>query len=292
MYTKASYHIQQKSAIFSGGCIYAILFPILIRFDNLYFMMTTPFKFFFTLFIIILLGVGIAVYTKSKDNTDQVIPEVSFEELDESFVPIFTQNLQYGMENNDEIRKLQEFLIDHGYLNGEPNGHYYSYTEDAVLAFQLDAGIPQTGIVDTLTRQALHAKIQEIGYIFENENEAQACLGLAIAQPTTLENLSFPLEVSGFIHPTSNPQDWTVFEGEAGHVVIKDTQDNILAGPVIMTLSVDWMNGDPKPFSLVVPALSSIPAGMNAQLIFTDNNPAGPDEGQSHTCMLPITVAS
>jgi hypothetical protein len=255
--------------------------------------MTTPFKFFFSLFVIVLLGIGISVYIKSKTDTEPVISEVIFEELDESFVPVFTQNLQYGMENNDEIRKLQEFLIDTGYLNGEPNGHYYSYTEDAVLVFQLDAGIPQTGIVDIVTRQALHAKIQETGYVFDkDQNEEQACLGLAIAQPTTLENIQFPLTISGFIHPTSNPQDWTVFEAEAGHVTVKDMQGVVLAGPVMMSLSVDWMNTNPKPFSLVVPALSFIPTDMNAQLIFTDNNPAGPDEGQSHECMLPITVAS
>jgi|GEM_PF-3379627 len=254
--------------------------------------MTTPFKFFFTLFIIILLGVGIAIYTKSKNDTKQVISEVYFEELDESFVPVFTQNLQYGMEDNDEIRKLQEFLIDQGYLQGEPNGHYYSYTEDAVLGFQLDAGVPQTGSVDMLTRQALHAKIQEIQYVFKQKNEMSSCLGLAITAPTTLENLSFPLEVSGFIHPTSNAQDWTVFEGEAGHVVVKDMQDILLAGPVIMSLSIDWMNADPKPFSIMIPSLSVIPSDMNAQLIFADNNPAGPDEGQSHECMLPITIAS
>jgi uncharacterized protein YkwD len=70
----------------------------------------------------------------------------------------FDKNLQFGLRNNSEVKKLQEFLISKEYLKeGLNTGNFFSQTKQALRNFQQDNGLPATGYFGPLTR----AKINE-----------------------------------------------------------------------------------------------------------------------------------
>lgn len=68
-------------------------------------------------------------------------------------------NLYYGLQNNSDVRQLQEFLIDKGYLSGNSTGNFFSLTLNAVKQYQKSQKITQSGYVGTLTRQAINAEL-------------------------------------------------------------------------------------------------------------------------------------
>jgi hypothetical protein len=65
-----------------------------------------------------------------------------------------TKNLSKGSPANT-TSKLQDFLIEKGFLPGEASGVYGDFTVEAVKAYQRSIGIPETGKVYDLTRQAI-----------------------------------------------------------------------------------------------------------------------------------------
>lgn len=71
----------------------------------------------------------------------------------------FENNLYYGLQNNNEVRELQEFLVGKGLLDHEATGNFYSLTLKAVKAYQASEGIIQTGYVGTLTRTAINNEL-------------------------------------------------------------------------------------------------------------------------------------
>ena len=73
----------------------------------------------------------------------------------------FTYDLYYGLWNNAEVKRLQEFLISKGYLaSGLNTGNYYLKTVEAVKAYQTAKGItPVIGRCGPLTRAAINADL-------------------------------------------------------------------------------------------------------------------------------------
>lgn len=65
-------------------------------------------------------------------------------------------NLRYGSRGL-AVTKLQEFLIERGFLATQASGGFYSLTRKSVIAYQASVGLPATGFVGPLTR----AKINE-----------------------------------------------------------------------------------------------------------------------------------
>ncbi|QQG45760.1 MAG: peptidoglycan-binding protein [Candidatus Sungiibacteriota bacterium] len=58
----------------------------------------------------------------------------------------FNKNLYFGMRNNSEVVRLQEFLRDLGYFTYPTStGNYFTATLNAVKKFQKDNGIPAIG---------------------------------------------------------------------------------------------------------------------------------------------------
>ncbi len=196
----------------------------------------------------------------------------------------FTQDLKYGMDNNEQIRALQTYLIANGYLQGTPNGSFYTATQAAVKKFQVAKGLPETGVVDLQTRVVLNA-------IFAGKPPVvtAACTGIQITSPAAGSQVSFPLTISGIIHPTGTvfpPNPWIVFEGEAGTVSVLNAGGTPISPMKILTLNVDWMNTTPKPFSVTIPSLSQVPSNPNITLNFADNQQQ--DGAPSHTCSVPV----
>lgn len=63
----------------------------------------------------------------------------------------------------DYTRTLQAALATAGYLDGEVDGIYGPATVDAVERLQADAGLPETGLVDQATADALDAAVEAAG---------------------------------------------------------------------------------------------------------------------------------
>ncbi len=82
------------------------------------------------------------------------------------FTPVtIVKNLSFGMRNDAEVVKLQQALIERGYMTlGQATGNLFSTTRGAVMSFQTNHSIPATGYVGPLTRAEL-AKTGEKLYL-------------------------------------------------------------------------------------------------------------------------------
>ncbi|MEJ1517390.1 C40 family peptidase [Bacillus cereus] len=77
--------------------------------------------------------------------------------------------MQQGMQGND-ISKIQQDLKRLSYFNTNTTGYYGSVTKQAVLDFQRSHGVPDTGNVGTLTKNALASEITKIEGSTSNGN--------------------------------------------------------------------------------------------------------------------------
>jgi len=80
------------------------------------------------------------------------------------FVPLIANasldtNLYYGLQKNSDVKQLQEFLIDKGFLTGDTTGNFFSLTLKAVKAYQKSIKVSQSGYVGTLTRTAINNEL-------------------------------------------------------------------------------------------------------------------------------------
>ena len=71
------------------------------------------------------------------------------------------QNLAKGSKGED-VRKVQQQLIDQGFLFGKADGDFGKKTEQAVMDFQVANGLSATGIVDDKTLSLLSGEPAEI----------------------------------------------------------------------------------------------------------------------------------
>ena len=112
--------------------------------------------------------------------------------------------------------------------------------------------------------------------------------GLAILSPEEGDTVTFPLTVTGIVHPLGIDSDpWAVFEGEAGTVIVQDTATGAdISNQAILSLTGPWMHSDPKPFSIMIPELTSAPTTENIKLFFRDGQAADPPEGYPTYCVL------
>jgi hypothetical protein len=72
------------------------------------------------------------------------------------------KNLYYGLQNDSQVKCLQEFLKSQGagiYPEGLITGNFFSLTKQAVIRFQASKGIIQTGHVGPLTRTAINVEL-------------------------------------------------------------------------------------------------------------------------------------
>lgn len=118
---------------------------------------------------------------------------------------------------------------------------------------------------------------------------AETCPGIKITAPTSGKKVTFPLTVTGVVHPVaSNASQWVVFEGEAGTVSIRGNNvDELIATPVIVKLEEEWMNTSPKQFSVTIPSLINPKYSNKATLVFQDADASGQNQ---HACVVPITI--
>lgn len=85
------------------------------------------------------------------------IAEASIEAEAPAEAPATYAALEPGM-SGDEVETLNATLMILGYLDGELSDEYGEETEAAVRAFQLAAGLEETGLADSNTQAALYAE--------------------------------------------------------------------------------------------------------------------------------------
>lgn len=124
--------------------------------------------------------------------------------------PVYSQNGSSGTE----VEEIQRVLAERGLFKGEITGYYGAQTEQAVLAFQKQQGLSQTGIADdaTLKRlgitigslpEATDANISLLARIISAEGRGETYIGqVAIGAVicNRIEHPSFPDSLSGVIY--------------------------------------------------------------------------------------------
>lgn len=113
-------------------------------------------------------SVGDMSYLNITATADGVTTKYQFE-LDEPLRPVATPTPEVTLrpivkgEKGDDVKILQQQLIDLGYLTGTADGDFGGKTEKAIKAAQEDFGQEPTGIADHAFRTALNAAAEEKG---------------------------------------------------------------------------------------------------------------------------------
>ncbi len=136
--------------------------------------------------------------TKKKDRIEVAQTSAVDESEDEDTSTSF-ENGDY----DDEIVKIQQRLIDLGYLNGDADGSFGDMTQAAVSLFQEINGITQTGVADEFTVEVLYSidakenpDRQEQTDAVENETQPLEVVQSELPQPTDSSNIDTATEVT------------------------------------------------------------------------------------------------
>lgn len=145
---------------------------------------------------------------------------------------LFKRNLGEG-DTGEDVNKLQEVLLELGYLEQDPGEKYESKTIDAVYRFQVDAGILKSaahtgaGYTGEKTRQALEKKWYEV-----KEQQRKEEIALTSEKQKLLNG--FPVQLG---KKNGSKSDITVLQNalqELGYdVPVSGTYDQQTLGAVI-----------------------------------------------------------
>lgn len=100
--------------------------------------------------------------------------------------------------------------------------------------------------------------------------------GLTINSPLTGSTVTFPLTINAMVDNTAATTlgcSWGVFEANAGSVVIKDTNGNVLAQSYLAT-TANWMTVNPTVYNATIPSLSNPSYTGALTIMFTEDNSA------------------
>lgn len=137
-------------------------------------------------------------------------------------VPVYSQVGSTGIE----VEEIQRILRDRGLFTGSITGYYGSQTEKAVLAFQKQQGLNQTGIADDATLKRLgitignfpnatQANINLLARIISAEGRGEPYIGqVAIGAVicNRIEHPSFPDTLAGVIY--QNGAFTAIYDGQ------------------------------------------------------------------------------
>lgn len=118
-----------------------------------------------------------------------------------SFAAI-TINLNRGMENS-QVKELQTFLVNSGFLKATPNGYFGPATFTAVKAFQKANGISQLGNVGPATR----AKINSL----KTSNNSTNSSATNSNKTTTNTNIHFSVTIQAILNKSFTVAAWVPY---------------------------------------------------------------------------------
>ena len=96
-----------------------------------------------------------------------------------------------GIEDGD---KIKEQLVRMGYYDADPTGYFNFITNDAVIRFQKDYGLPETGIIGPLTKMKLE-NVEMMAKIVHGEARGESFIGqigVAAVVLNRIEDPDFP----------------------------------------------------------------------------------------------------
>lgn len=100
----------------------------------------------------------------------------------------FESNLYFGLRDNGDVLKLQQFLTDKGFYNGPVNGNFLALTKSAVIKFQKDRGItPAGGYVGPKTREILNKELSAVPAAPTTPDEINKLINTLLEQVKALE---------------------------------------------------------------------------------------------------------
>lgn len=104
----------------------------------------------------------------------------------------FSQDLYFGMRNNEGVKILQNFLKGRTLYDGPVTGNFFTRTREAVISFQKEQNItPAAGYFGLKTRGRANTFLREDGVLFDGDS-----VSLLTAQIKTLqEQLAVLLEL-------------------------------------------------------------------------------------------------
>jgi hypothetical protein len=104
--------------------------------------------------------------------------------------------------------------------------------------------------------------------------KASKC-GLTVNSPLVGSTVTFPLSINATVDNsnTSAACSWTVFEAQAGPIVIKDGAGNTLATSFLAT-TANWMTTAPTVYTATIASLSNPNYSGPLNIIFEEENPA------------------
>jgi len=108
--------------------------------------------------------------------------------------------------------------------------------------------------------------------------------GIQITSPKANEEVSFPVEITGYIDGKNN---WTGFEGQVGVVKLISKEGVEVAGAPLPA-TTDWMKF-PTYFSHILDFSENIGYIPEGTLVFYNENPSG-DPARDRTFSLPIKI--
>ncbi len=120
----------------------------------------------------------------------------------------FWIDLRAGMKNNADVRRLQQFLIDKGYLTGtRATGNYFTLTTGAVKRLQIAFGLPVTGVFDVKTRSAVNAALQNtISAVTSIPIDGKTVLVKTATSTALVQSTSTPDQVSAVVRYHIDPR--------------------------------------------------------------------------------------
>ena len=103
--------------------------------------------------------------------------------------------------SGENVRKVQQRLIQYDYLDGEADGKYGEKTRDAVILFQRRNGLTVDGRVGPDTAAALGVTLSSSGSSSEARGESyKGQVAVAAVVLNRVESASFPNTISGVIY--------------------------------------------------------------------------------------------
>src|SRR3989344_3841984 len=110
--------------------------------------------------------------------------------------------------------------------------------------------------------------------------------GIVVTTPLANGTTTMPIAIKGSVQGS----DWAGFEGQTGSVVLLDSADKQLAGPVPLTATTDWMQPDVD-FSATIgdSKLAKTLIGKTVTLRFRSESPRG-EEFQKTFDLLVVVV--
>lgn len=114
---------------------------------------------------------------------------------------------------------------------------------------------------------------------------AHGC-GIDVNSPLPNAKVAFPLRVT-ITTTAGQPCGWTLFEGQAGTVVVKTASGTIVANSVLATQG-DWMTTAPVTSSAMLALNQVLPAGTPLFITLTEDSPSG--EGTPDSLVVPVTL--